>query len=86
MKGFIVLTLGLLVSIAPLYAKEGQIIRKAKDRQAQVIPQERPAGQQEELAQEGPAPLTEEEQVSLIKGMNLPDMESDDEAAPKAAD
>ena len=80
MKRIVPLVIALLISInaSPLLAKNddnGIIIRKAKNT---VIPQEQPGGEeQDDLAQDTPSPLTEEEQTALVQKMNLPGMQEE---------
>ena len=67
MKRMIALATTLLISIVPLFAKdEGAIIRKANPIATQEIYSE-----QEELDEGTPKPLTEEEQMELLKKMGL---------------
>ena len=78
MKRIVPLVIALLMSASPLFAKNddnGIIIRKAKNT---VIPQEQPGGEeQDDLAQDTPSPLTEEEQTALVQKMNLPGMQEE---------
>lgn len=88
MKFRIPLSIVLLVSMIPLYAVKNDqdvIIRKANTpapagvvRQKQLskpAQAQEPMTEQEEPSEEGPNPLTEEEQLEIFKQMNLPGTE-----------